>query len=178
MSDNFAPVHHQVTGDLTGNKQGYLGEHASGAATNTASTSHSSTLGNEYGSSGISSSTAPIHHQQDDTIRQSSLATDSGAPEGYSRDRLSSVHEPRTSISSDPAAPLASTEGPFQQPTTDDVSKSEAPLTSSVSSQNAPGKAGAFGENVLSAFGYGGAHVERPKEEQGIGEKIVNFLGA
>ena len=44
-------------------------------------------------------------------------------------------------------------------------------------SQNAPGKAGDVGEKVLGAVGFGGAEVERPKEDQGIGEKIAAFLG-
>ena len=101
---------------------------------------------------------------------------DTAAP----RERLSSVHEPRTSLTSGSTVtePLASTEGPFHQPTTSNTEKKNAPLTSSVSSQNAPGSAGKIGEAVMSGFGYGGTHVERPKEEQGLGEKIVNFLGA
>ena len=45
-------------------------------------------------------------------------------------------------------------------------------------SANAPGKLGERGENALGAIGFGGAQVERPKEDQGIGEKIANFLGA
>ncbi|EXJ61900.1 hypothetical protein A1O7_02331 [Cladophialophora yegresii CBS 114405] len=44
--------------------------------------------------------------------------------------------------------------------------------------QNAPGKLGDRGENILGAVGFGGTHVERPKEDQGIGEKIAEFLGA
>jgi len=44
--------------------------------------------------------------------------------------------------------------------------------------QNAPGKLGERGENVLGAIGFGGSAVERPKEDQGIGEKIAEFLGA
>jgi hypothetical protein len=44
-------------------------------------------------------------------------------------------------------------------------------------SQNAPGKLGKRGENALGAMGFGGAQVERPKEDQGVGEKIVAFLG-
>ena len=44
--------------------------------------------------------------------------------------------------------------------------------------QNAPGTAGKVGENALGALGFGGASVERPKEDQGIGEKIVKFFGA
>ncbi|KAJ9616648.1 hypothetical protein H2200_000367 [Cladophialophora chaetospira] len=43
--------------------------------------------------------------------------------------------------------------------------------------QNAPGKLGERGENVLGAIGFGGSTVERPKEDQGIGEKIAEFLG-
>lgn len=45
-------------------------------------------------------------------------------------------------------------------------------------SQNAPGKLGERGENILGAIGFGGSVVERPKEDQGIGEKIAEFLGA
>ncbi|KPI35612.1 uncharacterized protein AB675_4755 [Cyphellophora attinorum] len=44
-------------------------------------------------------------------------------------------------------------------------------------SQNAPGKAGEIGENAIGALGFGGARVERPKEDQGLGEKIAAFLG-
>jgi len=86
--------------------------------------------------------------------------------------------EPRASISQGKRSSLASTEGPFQVPTTNDVSKSDTPPTSSVGQQNAPGRAGSVGETAISALGYGGNSVERPKEEQGLGEKIVNFLGA
>ena len=169
MADNYAPAHHQTTtgGALSSGEQ-------------------QTTTSGTYGSSerqGYSTGTAApsSFRNQDDTIVQQQNATsadDNYEPAGYSRDRLSSVHEPRTSLGADPSAPLASTEGPFQQPTTEDVSKSEVPPTSSVGSQNAPGRAGSIGENVLGALGYGGTHVERPKEEQGIGEKIVNFLGA
>ena len=45
-------------------------------------------------------------------------------------------------------------------------------------SQNAPGKAGDIGENAIGALGFGGASVERPLKDQGLGEKIVNFLGS
>lgn len=152
MSDNYAQAHHQTTTD--------------------------GTLGSEH--QGYSSGTAaPTFRNQDDTIvQQSATNTESYEPAGYSRERLSSVHEPRTTLDADPSAPLASTEGPFHQPTTEDISKKEVPPTSSVSSQNAPGRAGSIGEAAMGAFGYGGSQVERPKEEQGIGEKIVNFLGA
>ncbi len=44
--------------------------------------------------------------------------------------------------------------------------------------QNAPGKLGDRGENIVGAMGFGGSSVERPKAEQGLGEKIANFLGA
>lgn len=63
-------------------------------------------------------------------------------------------------------------------PTTDDVSKSEVPPTSSVGQQSAPGRAGSIGDGALAALGFGGSKVERPKEDQGLGEKIVNFFGA
>lgn len=91
---------------------------------------------------------------------------------------LNHEHEPRTSISKGKGNSLASTDGPSQVPTTDDVSKSDIPPTSSVGQQNASGRAGSVGERAMSALGYGGNIVERPKEEQGLGEKIVNFLGA
>lgn len=45
-------------------------------------------------------------------------------------------------------------------------------------SQNAPGKLGERGEKLIGAMGFGGSTVERPREEQGLGEKIANFLGA
>lgn len=44
--------------------------------------------------------------------------------------------------------------------------------------QNAPGKLGETGENIVGGLGFGGSAVERPKEDQGLGEKIANFLGA
>lgn len=44
-------------------------------------------------------------------------------------------------------------------------------------SQNAPGKAGEIGENAIGALGFGGSSAERPKEDQGLGEKIAAFLG-
>lgn len=96
---------------------------------------------------------------------------------GEYRPRLNSEYEPTTSIDQ-PRGSLSSTVGPFQVPTTDDVSKSEVPPASSVGQQNAPGKGGELGEKAMGALGYGGTSVERPKEEQGIAEKIVNFLGA
>jgi hypothetical protein len=43
---------------------------------------------------------------------------------------------------------------------------------------NAPGKLGERGENIVGALGFGGSKVERPKEDQGLGEKIAEFLGA
>ena len=43
--------------------------------------------------------------------------------------------------------------------------------------QNAPGKLGERGENGLGAMGFGGSTVEWPKEGQGMGEKLVEFLG-
>jgi len=46
-----------------------------------------------------------------------------------------------------------------------------------VGNKNLPGARGDRGEKILGAMGVGGSQVERPKEEQGIGEKIVNFLG-
>ncbi|KAK5079644.1 hypothetical protein LTR70_009268 [Exophiala xenobiotica] len=91
---------------------------------------------------------------------------------------LNHEHEPRASISQGKRSSLASTEGPLQVPTTNDVSKSDIPPTSSVGQRNAPGRAGSVGETAMSALGYGGNTVERSKEEQGLGEKIVNFLGA
>lgn len=93
------------------------------------------------------------------------------------RPRLNSEYEPTTSISQ-PRGSLSSTVGPFQVPTTDDVSKKDVPPSSSVGQQNAPGRGGSIGEKAMGALGYGGAQVERPKEEQGVAEKIVNFLGA
>ncbi|KAK5198320.1 hypothetical protein LTR92_002565 [Exophiala xenobiotica] len=45
-------------------------------------------------------------------------------------------------------------------------------------SRNAPGKLGDRGENIVGAMGFGGSTVERPKADQGLGEKIVTFLGA
>jgi len=113
------------------------------------------------------------HLPQDDAI----AAAPHHGVSGQALD-LNHEHEPRTSISQGKRGSLASTEGPFQVPTTDDVSKSSVPPTSSVGQQNAPGRAGSIGEKAMSALGYGGNHVERPKEEQGLGEKIVNFLGA
>lgn len=83
-----------------------------------------------------------------------------------------------TSTNPQARGPLSSTPGPFQDP---DAAvhdgKRSAGITSSVGQNNAPGRAGSVGE-ALGALGYGGATVERPKEEQGLGEKIVNFLGA
>lgn len=108
---------------------------------------------------------------------QNTTNTEDVASTGEYRPRLNSEYEPTTTIDQ-PRGSLSSTVGPFQVPTTDDVSKSEVPPTSSVGSQNAPGRGGEIGEKAMGALGYGGSTVERPKEEQGVAEKIVNFLGA
>lgn len=107
----------------------------------------------------------------------SNINTTDDTSAGEYRQRLNSEYEPTTSISQ-PRGSLSSTVGPFQVPTTDDVGKSEVPPTSSVGQQNAPGRGGEIGEKAMGALGYGGSTVERPKEEQGVAEKIVNFLGA
>lgn len=93
------------------------------------------------------------------------------------KDRLNSEYEPRTEITQKRDS-LSATQGPFHTPTTEDVSKKDIPPSSSVGQQNAPGRGGSIGEATMGALGYGGATVERPKEEQGIAEKIVNLLGA
>lgn len=54
----------------------------------------------------------------------------------------------------------------------------DTPIRRGNASQNAPGKAGDVGESVIGGLGFGGATVERPREEQGLGEKIVGFLGS
>lgn len=54
----------------------------------------------------------------------------------------------------------------------------ETTVRQGTESQNAPGKAGDVGEAAMGALGYGGSTVGRPKEDQGISEKIVNILGA
>ena len=52
------------------------------------------------------------------------------------------------------------------------------PNSTTTSTANAPGKTGVIGENIMGGMGMGGSSVERPKEDQGIGEKIAAFLGA
>ena len=175
MSNNYAQAHHLTTSDDT----------------TTSHTASNTTFGNqnEYNSS-QAHSTSTDTYAQDATTSTPRHNTTGVLPHGDSispvpRDsvsgqplNLSHEYEPRTSISQNKHDPLAGTEGPFQVPTTNDVSKSGAPPTSSVGQQNAPGQAGSIGEKAMSALGYGGNHVERPKEEQGLGEKIVNLLGA
>lgn len=186
MSDNFAPTHHKVTSDLDGQRStGAYGSNTVGDNYNITGTGYNNE-GSSYGQrssgydndnitrTGVSSSDRPeftgaYAGRNDDTI------TSADAP--VSRDRLNSEYEPRTEIDQQRGS-LASTQGPFQTPTTDDVDKSDAPLTSSVGSQNAPHAGGRAGEAAMGALGYGGASVERPKEEQGLAEKIVNFMGA
>lgn len=72
--------------------------------------------------------------------------------------------------------------GPFQETTSEgEVIKSDDSTqepSSTVGTQNAPGRAGSIGEAAIGALGYGSTTVERPKEDQGLGEKIVAFLGA
>lgn len=96
---------------------------------------------------------------------------------GAWRDRLNSEYEPRTEVTQKRDS-LSATQGPFHVPTTEEVSKKDIPPSSSVGTQNAPGRGGSIGEATMGALGYGGATVERPKEEQGLAEKIVNFMGA
>lgn len=112
-----------------------------------------------------------------DAITSASNPNNNTSADGY-RPRLNSEYEPTPASTVQPRGSLSSTVGPFQTPTTDDVSKSEVPPTSSVGQQNAPGRGGEIGEKAMGVLGYGGATVERPKEEQGVAEKIVNFLGA
>lgn len=185
MSDSFAPTHHTVTSDVDGARN--TGAYGSGTyntsssgygndsygPTDTSRTTDSLTGDRSYGSSNVNSGrpefTGTYGGRNDDTI------TSADAP--VSRDRLNSEYEPRTAVSEQRGS-LASTQGPFQVPTTDDVDKSDVPPTSSVGSQNAPHAGGRIGESAMGALGYGGSTVERPKEEQGIAEKIVNILGA
>ncbi|KAK5943577.1 hypothetical protein PMZ80_004585 [Knufia obscura] len=111
---------------------------------------------------------------QNDTMKPAPRQSENEFPLDRSHEH---GHEPRTSVSQEERGSLAGTKGPFHVPTTDDVNKSNVPPHSSVGQQNAPGAAGSIGEKAMGALGYGGSTVERPKEEQGLGEKIMNFLG-
>jgi len=140
----------------------------------------------EYGSTqpmGMTNTTSGLSSQDmnysnRDTIGTSTDRDDTFRSSEYRQAplELSHEHAPRREIDQSQDA-LASTQGPFKVPTTDDVSGSDVPPTSSVGNQNLPGARGERGEMILGAAGVGGSQVERPKEDQGIGEKIVNFLG-
>lgn len=185
MANNYAQVHHLTTsGETTtghgsgnttfGDRNEYNSSQAYPREGNVDAGANTST--NTYARDTTSSTprqntTGAV--PQDDSI--SPVPRDSVSGQALNLDH---EYEPRTSISQSKHDPLAGTEGPFKVPTTDDVSKSGIPPFSSVGQQNAPGRAGSIGEKALSALGYGGNHVERPKEDQGLGEKIVNFLGA
>jgi hypothetical protein len=54
----------------------------------------------------------------------------------------------------------------------------DATIRRSGLAQNAPGSLGERGENIVGALGFGGSTVERPQKDQGLGEKIAEFLGA
>lgn len=121
--------------------------------------------------------TTPTTANNTSNLAQNETDTISTVPSTIPRDRLNSEYEPTREIEQ-PRGSLSSTTGPFQVPTTDDVSKKDVPPTSSVGQQSAPGRAGSIGDGAIAALGFGGSKVERPKEDQGIGEKIINFLGA
>ena len=185
MSNNYAQAHHLTTSDgtMTGHSssnttfgdqneynssQAYSREGHVNAGANTSTDTYAR---DATSSTPRQNTTGAV--PQDDSISAVPRHSVSGQPLN-----LNHEYEPRTSISQSKHDPLAGTEGPFQVPTTDDVSKSGVPPTSSVGQHNAPGRAGSVGEKALGALGYGGNHVERPKEDQGLGEKIVNLLGA
>lgn len=95
--------------------------------------------------------------------------------------RKSSVVEPFTGSTQEAAhagrdGSLSTTQGPFQETILQQEGQGGG-IPASVGSQTAPGRAGSVGEKAMGALGYGGTHVERPKEEQGLGEKVVNFFG-
>jgi len=173
MSNDYAQAHHLTTSDGA-----TAGNHTSG---NTTFGDHSNIISGRDAQTGTyARDQAHSAPRETNTV---SPQEDFITPAAYNsqRDQSRTVHhehEPHSSISQGNRGPLASTESPFQTATTDGVSKSNVPPTSSVGQQNAPGRAGEVGEKAMSAMGFGGNHVERPKEEQGLGEKIVNFLGA
>lgn len=176
MSDsNYAPAHHQTTSKFDDDQQ-YNNTRGTTSGISDANTGSGITSASATGTSELR--TGWNSNYQDDSIQPTSnYGTDSSAD--YDRRGSASVHQPRTSVNdSAHRGSLASTEGPFQQPTTDNVSNSDTNAFSSVSSQNAPHAGGTVGENTLGALGYGGSQVERPKEEQGVAEKIMNILGA
>lgn len=174
-SNNYAPTHHLTTG--------------AGNSIHHASNNNTTTAGDlsDLGSSSNAHANIASRDQAYNTSAQThanTLAQDdfiSAAPlEGSTRETrvLNDEDEPRTAVSRGKRDSLAGTEHPFQNASKDDGSESDARLTSSVGQRNAPGRAGSIGEKAMSAVGYGGNTVERPKEEQGLGEKIVNFFGA
>ena len=90
-----------------------------------------------------------------------------------------------TSMNTSPHNNLPESSNVVQVPRSNSVSASSDPSTethfpASMTGQavNAPGKTGVIGENIMGALGYGGSAVEWPKEDQGIGEKVAEFLGA
>lgn len=107
-------------------------------------------------------------------------------PTNYSTDAepLNSHHRPSLSLSSDASGRSGQPSGPGSVGSGVGVAAAVEPLAGDTTirrpsiAQNAPGRLGERGENILGAMGFGGAHVERPREDQGLGEKIAEFLGA
>lgn len=124
----------------------------------TANTTTSNLNTQDYSSKAHTTGDHTLHNERD---------TISTAPAG-THNSLDREHE-STTETSQPRGSLF---------TTDEGSKQDTQLTSSVGQQSAPGRAGSIGDKTLGALGFGGSKVERPKEDQGLGEKIVNFFGA
>ncbi|KAI1609370.1 hypothetical protein EDD37DRAFT_640518 [Exophiala viscosa] len=112
-----------------------------------------------YGSSGLGTS----DRTQGQTSTFSGTQTGSG-PINHSDDSNPLNEHHRPSVAMDGQQGVDSLEG-------------ETNIRRAGDSQNAPGKLGDTGESLVGAMGFGGSQVGRPKEDQGIGEKIANFLG-
>lgn len=172
MASNQHTVHDIVTSELKGDS-------SMAASSTSSSTMPSSTIGDS--STMASQDTSRIAPPMDDT---SARRTSSGVT-GSTQQLEAEIENGTASVfSKDPDAQrrgsemITSAAPNVGQATTEEVDKSGIPPSSSVGQQNAPGKGGKVGEYAMGAFGYGGTHIERPKEEQGLGEKIVNFMGA
>ncbi|ETN45219.1 uncharacterized protein HMPREF1541_10096 [Cyphellophora europaea CBS 101466] len=107
----------------------------------------------------------------DDHGRRTSLSARSPASQHPARD-VSEPVNPATDSAPLKAHHRPSIQGDGHQGLEGDTTIRRASL-----SQNAPGKAGEVGEAAVGALGFGGSAVERPKENRGLGEKIVAFLG-
>ena len=121
------------------------------------------TNNNNNNALGASSDATPAGIQDDGTQRRGTTIPEHPVNYSDSSNPLNSHHRPSLGLDGD--SKVSSLQG-------------DTTIRRGTVAQNAPGKLGDRGENIVGAMGFGGSSVERPKAEQGLGEKIANFLGA